>query len=221
MSSTAVPKTTPYDPAVAEVHAKLEELKTTLATLLRLQAEYGGSPAIAPSNRGGDSEISHDSFFNMTIGDAAKKYLGMVKVTKSTADIAQALEQGGLKHSSKDFPTTVRSILGPREDFTRVPNGDWGLTEWYGRKKLKAEKSKRRKQKRKPRSPETAQKEAAQSIPEPPAPPIGTPIGTQIRIKNYLAVHPDASAQEISEKLSLKIQTVSLILGKLKKKAAA
>ncbi len=27
----------------------------------------------------------------------------MVKVTKSTADIAEALEHGGLKHSSKDF----------------------------------------------------------------------------------------------------------------------
>ena len=46
--------------------------------------------------------------------------------------IADALERGGLKHSSKDFPTTVRSVLGQRDDFLRVPNGDWGLSEWYG-----------------------------------------------------------------------------------------
>ena len=54
----------------------------------------------------------------------------MVKATKATGDIASALELGGLKHSSKDFNTTVRSVLGGREDFLRV-NGDWGLTEWY------------------------------------------------------------------------------------------
>jgi hypothetical protein len=142
MSSVAVPKATPYDAAVEEVRSNIEELRTTLATLLRLQSEYSGAPS--PGTRGGDAEISHDTFFNMTIADAAKKYLGMVKATKSTADIAESLERGGLKHSSKDFPTTVRSILGPREDFTRVPNGDWGLADWYpgmGRgKKPKAEK---------------------------------------------------------------------------------
>ena len=38
----------------------------------------------------------------------------------------------------------MRSILGARTDFLRVPNGDWGLAEWYpgmGRgKKPKAER---------------------------------------------------------------------------------
>ena len=147
MSSSAFPKATPFDSAVAEVQAKIEEMKTTLATLLRLQADYGGAPSA--TSRGGETEISHDSFFGMTIADAAKKYLSMVKATKSTAVIAEALERGGLKHSSKSFPTTLRSILGPREDFTRVPNGDWGLAEWYpgqGRgKKAKPEKPTKRK----------------------------------------------------------------------------
>jgi hypothetical protein len=98
-----------------------------------------------PSARTGEeAEIQHDSFFAMTIADASRKYLGIAKATKSTADICAALERGGLKHSSKDFPTTVRSILRQHEVFTRVPNGDWGLTEWYpgmGRgKRAKAEK---------------------------------------------------------------------------------
>src|SRR5438477_13138557 len=102
MSSSAIPKATPFDSAVAEVQAKIEEMKTTLATLLRLQTEYGGAPS-GPARGGGETEISHDSFFGMTIADAAKKYLGMVKATKSTAVIAEALERGGLKHSSKSF----------------------------------------------------------------------------------------------------------------------
>jgi hypothetical protein len=148
MSSGATPKATPFDAAVAEVQAKIEELKTTLATLLRLQAEQGGAPTSTAALRGGDTEISHDTFFNMTIGEAAKKYLSMVKTTKSTAEIAEALERGGLKHSSKNFPSNVRSIIGQREDFTRVPNGEWGLTEWYpgiGRgKKPKAAKAKKK-----------------------------------------------------------------------------
>lgn len=151
MSAEPSIKSTPFDSAVSEVQTKIEELKTTLATLLRLQGEYGGAPVA--QSRGAETAISHDTFFNMTIGDAAKKYLAMVKSTKSTAEIGTALEQGGLKHSSKAFPTTVRSILGQREDFTRVPNGDWGLTEWYpgmGRgKKPKAEKSAKPKSKAK------------------------------------------------------------------------
>jgi hypothetical protein len=134
---------TPYDAAVDEVGAKIQGLQSALDTLLRLQADHRG-PNPSARAASGDAEVSHDTFFGMTIGDAAHKYLGMVKVTKSNTEIAKALEQGGLKHSSKSFTTTVRSILGARADFLRVPNGDWGLAEWYpgmGRgKKPKAER---------------------------------------------------------------------------------
>src|SRR2546428_644363 len=107
----------PYDAAIADVENRIRSMQSALETLKQLRASALGEP-MPPAGSGGrsaESEVQHDSFFSMTIADAAKKYLTMVKGTKSTAEISAALEHGGLKHSSKDFPTTVRSILGPRE----------------------------------------------------------------------------------------------------------
>ena len=141
----------PYDAAIADVEARIRSMQMALDTLRQLRASALGEPAPAPGtvSRPPEAEVQHDTFFGMTIADAARKYLTMMKATKSNSDIAAALEQGGLKHSSKDFPSNVRSIIGHREDFLRVPNGDWGLAEWYpgqGRgRKPKAAKSARRK----------------------------------------------------------------------------
>lgn len=137
----------PYDTAIQDVERQIEDLQRTLETLFQLKARHDGTAGvpITAARTAGNAEISHDTFFGMTIAEAAQKYLAMTKVTKSTADIAAALEQGGLKHSSKDFPANVRSIIGQRDEFVRVPNGDWGLGDWYpglGRgKKPKPEKA--------------------------------------------------------------------------------
>src|SRR5205814_7831044 len=127
------PESNPYDAAIADLEGRIHNLQLALDTLrqLRAQSGDGGFAPSATSAPRTETDVQHDTFFGMTIGDAAKKYLVMTKATKSTGDVAAALEHGGLKHSSKDFPTTVRSVLGQREDFLRVPNGDWGLAEWY------------------------------------------------------------------------------------------
>lgn len=228
MSSGAIPKSTPFDAAIAEVRLKIDELTTTLGTLLRLQAEQGGS--ISPvTSRGGEAEISHDTFFNMTIGEAAKKFLAMVKTTKSTAEIAEGLERGGLKHSSKSFATTVRSIIGAREDFTRVPNGDWGLTEWYpgmgrGRKPTKEKPKRRKAAGRKRKNIKVDVSTAPKQHGEPTSPAINSTASTkgpQSRIEEYCSTHPTATPREIADELGMRIQTVSLILSKLKSGKAA
>ncbi len=142
---------TPYDAGILDVEARIRNMQVALETLKQLRASYLGEPAHASpvATRTADTEVQHDTFFGMTIADASKKYLTMMKATKSTADIAAALELGGLKHSSKDFSSNVRSIIGNRDEFIRVPNGDWGLIEWYpgqGRgKKAKPEKKAKRK----------------------------------------------------------------------------
>jgi len=121
----------PFDTAISELENRIRNMQITLETLKQLRTQPDGGVISSGFSRPAENEVRHDTFFEMTIADAVRKYLTMVKVTKSTADIADALERGGLKHSSKDFPTTVRSVLGQRDDFTRVPNGDWGLSEWY------------------------------------------------------------------------------------------
>jgi len=157
---------TPYDAAIADVQARIQQLQTVLEGLLQLRAQISGAaplPSPSGNRQASETEVQHDTFFGMTIGDAAKKYLAMMKATKSTAEIAEGLERGGLKHSSKSFTTTVRSILGANESFTRVPNGDWGLTEWYSGMR------KERKPKAKPAEEVKAKTRVIEPLPDPNA----------------------------------------------------
>lgn len=197
------PETTgPFDAAIAELESRIRAMQITLETLKQLRAQSDGAgPSSASVPRSVEAEVQHDSFFGMTIADAAKKYLSMVKRTQSTGEIAVALESGGLKHASKDFQQTLRATLGQKgELFLRV-NGDWGLNEWYpgkGRGK-KTEKPRR-----------TVKKKKRKSVrgTEPQSSP-------QALVEKYVADHPSAESREIADALQMRIQTVSLLLGKL------
>lgn len=120
----------------------LKERRAKLdATILAIE-EMLGITGEAPSDLGQSSntskknegKIRSDSFFGMSVGDAARKYLEIVKAPKSAKEIMQALEDGGLTHTSKHFYGTVFTALVRREknegDITKVKS-EWGLTEWY------------------------------------------------------------------------------------------
>ena len=93
--------------------------------------------------------LDSDSFLGLTIPDAAKKYLAMIKKKQTAAQISQALISGGVDSTK----TTITSILA-REDgkmdstVVRVGRGEYGLTEWYGPnfKEKRAEKERKREQ---------------------------------------------------------------------------
>src|SRR5436853_1374211 len=129
-----------YEAALQDLETERDELNLLIEALKKRIANAGGR--ITQSMRAtNEKDIAADTFFNMTIADAAHKYLEIVKQTRSTSEIAQALERGGLKHASKDFNTTIRSTLGLKGDFIRV-NNLWGLTEWYpGARREKKEKA--------------------------------------------------------------------------------
>ena len=74
------------------------------------------------------------AFTGMTIIDAARKYLTMVKRPAPTKEIVEALERGGLQHKAKDFYASVYAIL--RQEAQKGPKGgirrnalDWELIE--------------------------------------------------------------------------------------------
>lgn len=222
------PSPSPYDPAIESLENQIRHLQSLLESLKALRLGSDGSPLAfsPPGSREAESEVRHDTFFAMTIADAAKKYLSMMKATKSTAVIAEALERGGLKHSSKSFPTTLRSVLGPREEFTRVPNGDWGLSEWYpgqGRgKKAKPEKPKRKvARKKRTEAKSKATMDAALKPEITIEPEVSIKPGPQARVEAYLVTHHGATSREIADALGIRIQTVGLILAKLKTATAA
>lgn len=85
--------------------------------------------------------MAADAFFRMSVPDAIKKFLNIVKAPRTAQDITAGLDAGGLTHQAKNLYATVYPTLLRMEeagDVVRLGNRQWGLTEWYpgGRKTL-------------------------------------------------------------------------------------
>jgi hypothetical protein len=126
-----------YKAVLKDLLVKRSELDAAIRAIQPMAGEpvsSNGSSAHA-AHVSLDANLRSDSFFGMGIGDAAVKYLGLVKAPKNIAQIQAALEQGGLTHTSQNFYGTVFTALKRRVenegDITKVKRGEWGLTAWY------------------------------------------------------------------------------------------
>jgi len=111
------------DAAIAGVTALLGESETALQACLPVPL-----PNIQESG-----DVASDSFADLTLTEAARAYLDMVKEPQSTAEIAQALEKGGYPTESKNFSNTVRSVLDRHAKTVGAivkVRRNWGLAEW-------------------------------------------------------------------------------------------
>jgi hypothetical protein len=130
-----------YAAVLADLKAKRADLDVAIAGIERmvgLATAAQGAASIDVTQHG--SDVEPDSFFGMSIADAAKKFLAMKKKPQTTADIAEALEKGGMTHTSGNWGNTVGSVLnridGSTGEIVRVKRGTWGLASWYpGRKR--------------------------------------------------------------------------------------
>lgn len=93
---------------------------------------------IAPKNANADVSIRSDSFWMMSMSDAARKFLDMVKRPQSVNVIGEALKKGGYLSESPNYLSMVRNTLRTGRAFTKV-NSDWGLREWYAGRSLPTE----------------------------------------------------------------------------------
>ena len=78
--------------------------------------------------------LAPDAFFRMSVPDAIKGYLNVVKRPKTAKDITEGLQQGGLTTKAKNLYATVYPTLLRMEEggeVVRVTKTEWGLTEWY------------------------------------------------------------------------------------------
>lgn len=120
---------TSYEALLADIESRIAKLQAAAEGIRMILAQNGGGSA--PSPDGGSHAISHSAFLGMSIPEAAKKHLGTVKQKKSTQELIDALEAGGLPKSKY---TTVYNILTRRQkqvgDIVNM-KGDWGLAEWY------------------------------------------------------------------------------------------
>jgi hypothetical protein len=86
------------------------------------------------------ADVRRDTFFSMSITDAAEKYLRMQKEPRPAKEICKMLKAGGLLTTAKNFYVTVYSSMLRDARFKKVGK-EWGLAEWYpGRGPKNAEK---------------------------------------------------------------------------------
>ncbi len=126
-------KANAHDEVLAELYAKRDEIEVAISAILFLK---GGSAA-TPESRGkvftvtNGGAIPSDAFFGLGIGDAAKKYLELVRAKRTLPQIVKGLEDGGMPTQK---PNTVYAALRRREsvtgDITRFGE-EWGLKEWF------------------------------------------------------------------------------------------
>lgn len=141
-----------YGNVLADLQAKKAEIENAIKgieAIMGLIPSGGADVTRAPlTNNGGGNRagavIADDTFFNMTVVDAAKKYLAMGhRQPKSTQEILDALQRGGLQSAIYDTVSALISRKAKRgEDFVKLPKRKWGLVEWYGApKNIKRKKS--------------------------------------------------------------------------------
>lgn len=122
-----------YEAVLKDLETRRSGLDKAIEAIKNIIAQGGSVSASGEGSNQGENIESH-TFFGMGIGDAAKKYLTMMRKPQSTKAIIEALERGGLTHTSKNFYGTVFTVLSRREknegDVVKVKK-DWGLTEWF------------------------------------------------------------------------------------------
>lgn len=131
-----------YEAVLADLRAKRASLDTAIAALEQIHVGSSGSGGSAAAAKPIDpSSIPDDAFFGLSVVEAAKKYLALVKRKQSVKEIADALDRGGLPHTSSDFVGTVATMLRRANDaeLAKVGRGDWGLAGWYGNRRPKSE----------------------------------------------------------------------------------
>jgi hypothetical protein len=123
-----------YAAVLADLEAKRAELDSAIAVIKREMGMSAAPTQAGHAKQSATHELTPTAFFGMSVGDAAKKYLSIVKEDRTTPAIADALLKHGLKTTSKNFSVTVFSALERKEDageLVRPKRGLWGLPQWY------------------------------------------------------------------------------------------
>lgn len=145
--NSGTPAGVDYAAVLADLEARKAQIDQAIAVI---KAIMGMPAALAPSAVANGSatgpaagpEIAPDTFFGMSIPEAAKKFLAMRKRVCTTPEIVEALTRGGQVNAASDrFSNTVGSVLGRAHDndagIVRIGRGTWGLAEWYPNKPRK------------------------------------------------------------------------------------
>ncbi len=168
-----------YAAVLKDLESRKAVLEAMIANTRQLLGLVASPVSATTTGEGGEPEdLRGHPFLGMSIGEAAKKYLTMVKQKQTVKQIADALEIGGLHHVSSNFPATVATMVNRYAkgdpDLLNIGRGEWALAAWYGNRRPKApEPPKKRKGRRAAKSAsrasETAQSDLKQEATQPSA----------------------------------------------------
>lgn len=151
--------------AIQELITALEkEAADAKRTLNRMLVRGGKPPRYSDAELNADSvsvgQILPDRFYNLGLAPAMKDYLKMRKASNlgpaTIQDIYEAMVRGGFKFETENEDNRRRgmrqSLTKNTVMFHKLPNGNFGLVDWYGDLKIQDEpapkKGKARKQKK-------------------------------------------------------------------------
>lgn len=125
-----------YRMVLEDLEKRKMEIEAAIAGITSLMGESDTTSClpVAPPARQEPCHVESGSFADLTLTEAAQRYLGMVKEPQSTAEIAEALDRGGYPTKSRNFRNTVRSVLDRHAKTVREivkVQKNWGLAEWY------------------------------------------------------------------------------------------
>ena len=165
------------DQFLAELEAEYVALGDKIAFIrerLGLEPGQGGTGPLQSSGMASNGPrsagtIRGDEFFGMSLPDAIRAYLAIVRKPQTPKQIETAILGGGLITTSKNFYANIFTSLKrlrKSDEVIQVPGSGYGLAEWYkGRTmtteqgtaaKNKATKRPKKKTKKKAKKPPTA-----------------------------------------------------------------
>lgn len=159
-------QTIDYQAVLADLKKRRDDMDRAIAALEMIVAGQTGS---APGSLVDEANIPSDAFFGMTIREAVKKYLGIVKRKKPLHEIVKALEAGGIPHQSKNFYMSVSTSVRRDKDIVKV-GGEWGLAGWYGGNARKQKPGKSKAEPANEKNPREAENEPLKALPSPNGP---------------------------------------------------
>lgn len=130
--------TVDYNVVLADLEAKRDALDDAIEGIRKMLAMSGLSVSTNGAASGTSftlDDIPSNAFHGLNIGAAAMKLLDITQKPLSMQAIADALERGGFRHTSKNFVNTVSTAMYrmyQEIDPPVVKQGrEWGLRVWY------------------------------------------------------------------------------------------
>ena len=124
-----------YKAVLADLESKKAAIEASIAGIkMMLGQTQGHAAGTSSAHAHSDIRLASNTFSKMGASEAAERYLGIVNELKTTGEIVEALEAGGIVHASQDFKKTVNTILNTKardraSEITKVRD-KWGLSSW-------------------------------------------------------------------------------------------